>query len=174
MATRTRVKFNKEKLKKAMLNNVVTEQTRRLVQYAKKELYEMIVTRQFHSQTFNLADSYVWAVYFDGKEQEHGFVGAKMANDVSYLHEWSRDPSKRIPVDGRKEATAFLNAFRGHLPTANGWVVVWAACAPYARYLDPAAGNTKTNRFFVISQRYDHIKNTFAPKGHVTFSVRPI
>lgn len=174
MATRTRVKFDKEKLRKAMMKNLVTEQTRRLVQYAKEELYEMIVTRQFESRTFNLADSYVWAVYFDGKEQSHGHIGSKMANDVSYLHEWSRDPSKRIPVDGRKEATAFLSAFQGHLPTKDGWVVVWAACAPYARYLDPAAGSTKTNRFFVISQRYDHIKNTFSPKGHVTFSVKPL
>lgn len=172
--TKTRVRFAKETLKKAMLKNVIAEQTRRLIEYAQVELYEMIVTRQFKSRTFNLADSYVWAVYFDGKQQGHGYIGSKMASELSYLHEWSRDPSKRIPVDGRKEATAFLTAFQGHLPTKSGWVVVWAACAPYARYLDPAAGNTKTNRFFVISQRYDHIKNTFSPKGHVTFSVKPI
>ena len=173
MATKTRVKFSKETLRKNIMKNVVAEQTRRLVEYARNELYEMIVSREFQSRTFNLADSFVWAVYFQGKEQGHGYVGAKMAKEKSLLHEWSRDPSKRIPVDGRKEAKDFLKAFKGQLTNDGGWVCVWAACAPYAKYLDPAAGSTKTNHFFVISQRYDHIKNVFSPKGRVTFNVSP-
>ena len=171
MAKKARYTFAKKTFYNNIMKNVVREQTARLIAYAKEELYEMIVSRTFKSRTFNLADSYVYAVYYDGKEQAHGYVGAKMASEVSYLHEWSKDPSKRIPVDGRKEATAFLTAFQGHLPTKSGWVVVWAACAPYARYLDPAAGNTKTNRFFVISQRYDHIANTFSSKGVVSLKV---
>lgn len=171
MATRTRVKFDKERLRKMIMKNVVDEQTRRLLAYAREELYEMIATRDFMSRTFNLADSYVWAVYYDGAEKGHGYIGAKMANEKSLLHEWSKDPSKRIPVDGRKEAAAFLRSFKGQLSGETGWVVVWAACAPYARYLDPAAGGSKTNRFFVVSQRYDHINNVFSPKGTVTFKV---
>lgn len=168
---KTRVVFNSKKLKEAMLKNVVDEQTERLVTYAREELYEMIVTRDFKSRTFNLADSYVWAVYYNGKKKKSGYVGAKMANKKSLLHEWSKDPSRRIPVEGRKEAREFLKSFENTLSKDGGWVCVWAACAPYAEYLDPAAGNTRTNNFFVISQRYDHIKETFEPKGVVKFEV---
>lgn len=171
MAKKARYTFAKKTFYDNIMKNVVREQTARLIAYAKEELYEMIVSKTFKSRTFNLADSYVYAVYYDGKEQAHGYVGAKMASSNSFLHEWSKDSSKRIPADGRKEATEFLTKFKSALPTTNGWVVVWAACAPYAKYLDPAVGSTKTNRFFVISQRYDHIANTFSSKGVVSLKV---
>lgn len=174
MAKKSRVQFAKKAAAKDMLKRLIAIQTERLIAYAREELYEMIVSREFRSRTFNLADSYVWAVYFNGKEQGHGYIGSKMASDVSLLHEWSKDPSKRVPVDGREEAKRFLAAFKSKLSGDAGWVVVWAACAPYAKYLDPAAGHTKTNRFFVISQRYDHIKNVFSSKGKVTFNVSPL
>lgn len=171
MAKKTTYKFNKEKLAKDLMARFVKEQTKRLLKYAREELYEMILTREFKSQTFNLADSYVWAVYYNGDEKGHGFVGSKRATRNSVLHEYSSDPSKRIPVDGRKEATRFLTAFATTAHGYNGWVIVWAACAPYGRYLDPSAGSSSTNRFFVISQRYDHIKATLEPKCKVTFKV---
>lgn len=171
MAKKARYTFAKKTFYDNIMKNVVREQTARLIAYAKEELYEMIVSKTFKSRTFNLADSYVYAVYYDGKEQAHGYVGAKMASSNSFLHEWSKDSSKRIPVDGRKEATEFLTKFKSALPTTNGWVVVWAACTPYAKELDPAAGSSKKNRFFVISQRYDHIANTFSSKGVVSLKV---
>lgn len=150
------------------MKNVIEEQTRRLVAYAKEELYEMILSRTFKSRTFNLADSYVWAVYYNRNDKGHGFVGSKMATEKSYLHEWSRTP---IPVDGRKEAMDFLRRFEAEGTIGDGWTIVWAACAPYARYLDPATGGSKTNRFFVISQRYDHIKGTLEPKCRVELKI---
>lgn len=165
---KTSVKFNEKAMRKQILDAIVPEQTKRLVEYAKEEIYEMIATRDFHSRTFNLADSYVWAVYYNGKEQEHGFVGGKMATSKSYLHEYSK--SQRVEVDGRKTAQEFLNYYRSQA-IKNGWTIVWAACAPYAVYLDPAVGSTKTNRFFVISQRYDHIKGTLEPKMKVELKV---
>lgn len=170
MAKKARYTFAKKTFYDNIMKNVVREQTARLIAYAKEELYEMIVSKTFKSRTFNLADSYVYAVYYDGKEQAHGYVGAKMANKQAIYRD-KRNPSKEILVDGRKEATEFLTKFKSALPTTNGWVVVWAACAPYAKYLDPAVGSTKTNRFFVISQRYDHIANTFSSKGVVSLKV---
>lgn len=170
MTKGVKVRLNLKSLRNALRKQIINEQTERLVAYARDELFEMILTRDFHSRTYNLADSYVYAVYFDGKEQKHGFVGGKKASKPSLLHEWSSDPSKRIPVEGRKEANAFLQSYSMHVPK-DGWVVVWAACAPYARYLDPSAGSSKTNRFFVISQRYDHIRDTFGKKGKVIFKV---
>ena len=170
MAKKARYTFAKKTFYNNIMKNVVREQTARLIAYAKEELYEMIVSRTFKSRTFNLADSYVYAVYYDGKEQAHGYVGAKMANKQAIYID-KRNPSKEILVDGRKEATKFLTKFKSALPTTNGWVVVWAACTPYAKELDPAAGSSKKNRFFVISQRYDHIANTFSSKGVVSLKV---
>ena len=170
MAKKARYTFAKKTFYNNIMKNVVREQTARLIAYAKEELYEMIVSRTFKSRTFNLADSYVYAVYYDGKEQAHGYVGAKMANKQAIYID-KRNPSKKILVDGRKEATEFLTKFKSALPTKNGWVVVWAACTPYAKELDPATGSSKKNRFFVISQRYDHIANTFSSKGVVSLKV---
>ena len=170
MAKKARYTFAKKTFYNNIMKNVVREQTARLIAYAKEELYEMIVSRTFKSRTFNLADSYVYAVYYDGKEQAHGYVGAKMANKQAVYTD-KINPSKEILVDGRKEATKFLTKFKSALPTTNGWVVVWAACTPYAKELDPATGSSDKNRFFVISQRYDHIANTFSSKGVVSLKV---
>lgn len=164
MATKTKIKFNAKKYKAVVLKKAIALQTERLLAYAREELYEMIVMREFHSRTFNLADSYVWAVFYNKVKKGHGVVGAKLASKKSFLHEWSKTP---IPVDGRRAAMDFLKRFQANEAIDNGWTIVWAACAPYAKYLDPAVGSTKTNRFFVISQRYDHIKGTLEPKCHV-------
>lgn len=163
-----KISFNAGKFGDELKKSVIKEQTKRLIAYAREELYEMIVSKTFKSRTFNLADSYVWAVYKDKKEQGHGWIGAKMATERSYLHEWSKNP---IPVDGRKEAQDFLKRFKDNEALEHGWTVVWAACAPYGMYLDPAAGHSKTNRFMVISQRYDQIKGELEPKCHVEFKV---
>lgn len=168
MATKTRVKFNAKKYQAMVLKKAIEEQTRRLVAYAESELYKMIATHEFINRTFNLADSYVWAVYYDRKRKGYGFQGAKRATEKSYLHEWSKTP---IPVDGRQTAMDFLKRFQASEAIENGWTIVWAACAPYAKYLDPNVGNTNTNRFFVISQRYDHIKRTLEPKCHVQLKI---
>ena len=157
---KTKVIFPKETMKKKMIRFAVAEQTKRLCRYAESELYEMIVSHTFHSRTFNLADSYVWAVYYNKKEQGHGYVGVKMASKDAKFH--GRD------IDGRKEAKEFLSKFKSQ-SLENGWTIVWAACAPYSVYLDPAAGSHKSSHFFVVSQRYDHIKGTLEPKCKVEF-----
>lgn len=168
MVKKTKVVFAKKQVASDMLRMVVREQTKRLCAYAREELYEMIVSRDFVSRTFNLADSYVWAVYYNKKEQEHGFVGGKMARENSILHERGRKEFQE-PVNGRQAAHDFLTKFKATRATGNGWTIVWAACAPYSVYLDPAAGASKTNRFFVISQRYDHIRGVLEPKCKVNF-----
>lgn len=171
MATsKTRIKLKLSNFRKDLLDKLTKDQTERLLAYAREELYEMILTKEFHSRTFNLVDSYVWAVFYNKKKKGHGVVGAKLASKKSFLHEWSKTP---IPVDGRRAAMDFLKRFQANEAIENGWTIVWAACAPYAKYLDPAVGSTKTNRFFVISQRYDHIKHTLEPKCKVRLEVNP-
>lgn len=171
MVKKTKVLFPKQTMYKRMLRFVVNEQTKRLCDYAKNELYEMIVSRDFNSRTFNLVDSYVWAVYYNKKERGHGFVGGKMAHGESILHEWGKKVNQ-VPVNGRRLAQEFLTKFKATRAIENGWAIVWAACAPYSVYLDPAAGASRTNRFFVISQRYDHIRGVLEPKCRVEFETQ--
>lgn len=168
MVTKTKVLFAKKRVAKQMLDYVVRLQTKRLVEYAKNELTEMVVRKDFESQTFNLIDSYVWAVFYHKKEQSHGFLSGKMAKEKSYLHAWSK--TNRIPVDGRQEAYKLIEQIKAEIAIEDGWTIVWGAVAPYAIYLDPAAGSTRTNHFFVISQRYDSIKAELEPKCKVEFT----
>lgn len=163
MAKRTIVKFNDALFKKRVWSKILIEQTKRLEKYAQKELSAMATNHTFQNKTYNLQDSLVWGVFFEGHLRSYGFYGSGKASEPSFLHEWGRNPSA---VFGRAEANAFITSYTPE--STNGWEVVWAAAAPYSIYLDPLAGNTKTNRFYVISQEYDAIKQTFS-KGRVTF-----
>lgn len=165
MPKKTVVKFNDVRFRKRVWSKLIIEQTKRLERYAAQELNQMATSHTFQNKTYNLQDSYVWGVFWEGNLRSYGFYGGGRANDVSYLHEWSRMP---IPVNGRQEAETFITSYR---PSSNnGWEVVWAAAAPYSVYLDEMSTHqSRTNRFMVISQRYDHIKQVFGNKGRVRF-----
>lgn len=165
MAKRTVVKFNSDLFRKRVWEKFLKEQTIRLERYAQEELSTMARTHTFLNQTYNLQDSLVWGVFFEGNLRSYGFYGGGRAEEPSYLHAWGRNPQ---PVYGRAEAEGFILTYRAE--NTHGWEVVWAATAPYGKYLDPKAGTTRTNRFYVISQEYDAIKQTFAKgKGRVIF-----
>lgn len=162
-------KFNDEHFRKEVLNKIVIEQTKRLEKYAEQELSMMARTHAFKNRTYNLEDSLVWCVYYNGELRSYGFYGGKRASTVSYLHEYGRNP---IPVDGRANADMFPQMYT---PTVkNGWEIVWAATAPYSIYLEDGF-TTRGGRFMqfeVISQRFDHIAKTFGNKGNVIFKIR--
>jgi hypothetical protein len=172
MATKTRVKFNKKALARQMYNNIANEQTERLIAYAQKEivrLVEMNLTNKFKNRTYNLQDSYVWAVYYKGKKAKHGFYGNKVAESKSILHEYS--PSISVDVNGRALARKFVDQL--YKPTeTQGWEIVFAACAPYGAYLEGGfMFHGKRYQFDVMSQRYDHIKQALSPLCRVRFEV---
>ena len=50
------------------------EQTARLLEYAPKMLNLAYSERTFQNDTFNLADSYVWVVYYNGIPQGSGYL----------------------------------------------------------------------------------------------------
>lgn len=165
MIGKVKIKFNSASLKKRIWSRISKEQTERLKTYAKEKLYAMATNHTFNNRTYNLQDSLVWGVFFKGHLKSHGFYESARARERSYLHEWSREP---IPVNGRSLARSFIRTY--HSQVLGGWEVVWAAVAPYSIYLDPKAGTTKTNRFYVISQEYDAIKEMFGrAKGVVIF-----
>lgn len=170
MAKKCSFKFNGKAFGKRIYNNVAEEQTNRLIAYAEQEIVNIVASRAFDDRTFNLADSYVWCVYFNGKGKGTGTYGKKRANRTSLLHEWSPEMSKE--VDGRKLANEFVKAYKP--TTRKGWEIVFAACAPYGAYLE--GGFTIHGRhyqFNVMSQRYDHIKNTLSPLCKVRMEIYP-
>lgn len=167
---KTVVKFNAKALAKQIRDVIVPEQTRRLIEYAKEELNAMVESREFYNRTANAQDSYVWAVYYNGKRKGKGFYDPKTATTSSYLHEWSAERKER--VNGRKAANAFLRSYQPSV--SEGWEIVWCAAAPYLGYHEGGFHiGSKYFHFNVMSQRYDHIKNTLEPKCKVTFSVNP-
>lgn len=170
MAKGTTYKFNGKKFGDAVYKRLAKEQTNRLIMYAQTELDELILSREFDDRTRNLADSYIWCVYFQGKRKGFGTYGRKQASKNSLLHEYS--PAISVPVNGRKLAAEFAKAYK---PTeTQGWEIVFAACAPYGAYLE--AGFTFHGRryqFDVMSQRYDIIKNTLSPLCKVKLYVSP-
>jgi hypothetical protein len=153
-----------------MMREFTQEQTRLLAVYASEELGRMVLTHEYWNRTYNLEDSYVWAVYFNGKKKQHGFFTNKVATKNSYLHEWGKKES-RVPVNGRRCATEFINSY---VPsTTKGWEVIWAAAAPYGAYLEAGFRLPSGRRiqFDVISQRYDHIKHDLGSKVSVRLEI---
>lgn len=168
MATKTRIRLNTKALKGRLMKNVEGEQTRRLIEYAKEEIVRLVESRAFDNRTANLQDSYVWAVYYDGKKRGHGFYGNKTAGSKSVLHEYS--PSISEDVNGRELARKFVGTYKPE--EMNGWEIVFAAVAPYGAYLEGGFKlHGKRYQFNVMSQRYDAIRRTLKPLCRVRFEV---
>jgi len=168
--SKTTYKFNGKKFGDALYKRISEEQTTRLIEYAQEEIIKIVETREFKDRTRNLADSYIWCVFFNGVRKGFGTYGRKSARSKSFLHEYSFDMRKK--VDGRRIARDFSNSYKPSVK--KGWEIVFAACAPYGAYLE--AGFTfhgKYIQFDVMSQRYDHIKGVLSPLCHVVFEVNP-
>ena len=165
---KARFKFNGKLFGTRLYKNVATEQTERLIAYAKEEIVRIVETKEFTNRTSNLADSYLWCVFFDGKRKGFGTYGRKQARKRSFLHEYSAD--MRTPVDGRKLANDFA---RTYTPSDDkGWEIVFAAVAPYGAYLEEGfTYRGKYYQFNVMSQRYDHIKDALSPLCKVTLEI---
>jgi len=163
-------KFNSDLFKQGVLTSYVKKQTKLLEEYADKELSAMATSHEFKNQTYNLQDSLVWIVYFNGEKRSYGFYGGGRAEENSYLHAWEKKDNM-IPVNGRQSAQQFVDTYEPTLK--QGWVVVWASTAPYGAYLEN--GSTPRGLVFrVISQEYDSIKQTLGTKCKVTFESKPV
>ena len=170
MAKKCGFKFNGKAYGNAIYKRVAEEQTKRLIAYAQEEIIRIVESRAFDDRTYNLADSYLWCVYFGGKRKGFGTYGKKRASKPSLLHEYTPDIS--VEVNGRRLANEFSKNYQ---PTVDkGWEIVFAACAPYGAYLE--GGFTlhgKRYQFNVMSQRYDHIKQALSPLCKVTMEINP-
>lgn len=168
MANKVSFKFNGKLYGRRLYNRIAEEQTKRLIAYAETEIVQIVETKGFHDRTFNLADSYVWCVFFNGKRKGYGTYGRKQAKKDSLLHEYSPDMS--VPVKGRKLANDFSRAYKPE--DSKGWEIVFAAVAPYGAYMEEGyTFRGKYYHFNILSQRYDHIKNALSPLCKVTLEI---
>lgn len=150
-------RFGVEYKKKA-----IEVQTNMLLNYAPSALTKAYETRSFNNRTWNLADSYVWAVYYKGGIKGSGYLWNvnKAQTDSTY---------KSQKINGRKLASEFASSY--HSSFSNGWEIVWAATAPYAPILE---AGTKKGKFYVISQMYDNVTADLLGKAIVTFNTDKI
>lgn len=176
MVKKTRVRFNVEKYRKAVMKHVAEEQNLRLIAYAQDEITKMgdslkeKMKEKPSDRTHNMLNSLVWAVYYDGKEKKHGYYRkSSSTKGKAYLHELSDNPRE---VNGRELAKEFLRTYQPRVN--NGWEIVWAILAPYYAYWEMGHENRfygKFVKFDMMTQRYDHIRNTLGNLAKVSFSV---
>lgn len=132
------------------------QQTQTLIAYAPKKLEQAFLERTFKTDTGNLSDSYVWAVWFRGALKGHGFLGGKKAivNSRSGL---------RQNIDGRQDAESFIAYYPAK---KTGWEMILAAVVEYGHYLEAGKGGIK-KQYIVISSIFDDIVRDFSGKGTV-------
>ena len=179
--------FNAKSMAAAMMKNVVAEQNRRLVEYAKEKMLaignqiQTYHSRNHMDRTGNLLDSLLWGVSYEGKLVEGGFYRDAQARGESYLHEWfSGDVKYLIPVNGRQLAQTYMQKYGNN--GAKGWRVFFAILAPYWGYWEKGftmksgggdSGTPRSTRFMqfaVMTQFYDEIKKDLKP-ARVRFRV---
>ena len=179
--------FNAKSMAAAMMKNVVAEQNRRLVEYAKEKILaignqiQTYHSRNHMDRTGNLLDSLLWGVSYEGKLVEGGFYRDAQARGESYLHEWfSGDVRYLIPVNGRQLAQTYMQKYGNN--GAKGWRVFFAILAPYWGYWEKGftmksgggdSGIPRSTRFMqfaVMTQFYDEIKKDLKP-ARVRFRV---
>ena len=179
--------FNAKSMAAAMMKNVVAEQNRRLVEYAKEKILaignqiQTYHSRNHMNRTGNLLDSLLWGVSYEGKLVEGGFYRDAQARGESYLHKWfSGDVKYLIPVNGRQLAQTYMQKYGNN--GAKGWRVFFAILAPYWGYWEKGftmksgggdSGIPRSTRFMqfaVMTQFYDEVKQDLKP-ARVRFRV---
>lgn len=194
MRVKSKVKnLNLDRIAKRLIDNAITEQNSRLVEYAKKEikrLGDMILAyneANHMDRTGNLLNSLCWGVTYDGKMVECGFYRSERTNirfnrwgqvrgmgfrdsRESHIHEWSEPEGEE--VDGRKRAEEFLLSKHGQ---KGKWTIFFAILAPYWGYWESgftlrggggASGMPRHSRFMqfqVMTHIYDDVRMSIKP-----------
>ena len=148
-----------KRVREQMFSAFAAKQTERLLKYAPLQLANAYNGRGFKNDTWNLADSYVWVVYYNGVAEGSGYLwNTKVAQTNANFH--------RKKIDGRKLADSFIKQYK---PNKKGWQVVWAATAPYSTYLE---NGTRYGQFNVLSSILDEVTNDFSGKGIVDIKIK--
>lgn len=153
--TGLRNRFAKEYKQRA-----IDVQTSMLLEYAPIQLKKAYQNSTFRNRTYNLADSYIWVVYYKGIVKGSGYLwGGRRANVNSTYGTQS--------VNGRQLANQFISLYSSG--EISGWEMVLAATAPYASNLE--TGESRTRQFYVISSIYDEVTSDFKGKAKINFII---
>lgn len=187
----SKIRFNADSLRKALLKNLTEEQTNRLIAYAQEEIMSIgntinsYASRNHMDRTGNLLDSLCWGVAYRGDLKASGFYREKTATQGSTLHEWFKaqtrpkdaphsdrwlklDASMLPEIDGHALAEHYLATF-GKKYSENGWRVFFAVLAPYWGFWEKGftlrhfGGGSSFMKFAVMSQFYDQVKHDLKP-----------
>lgn len=63
-----------KRVRQELFDRLAGEQTQRLIAYAPELLKKAYSESGFTDQTYNLADSYIWAVFYQGNLQGSGYL----------------------------------------------------------------------------------------------------
>ena len=153
--TELRNRFAKEYKQRA-----IDVQTNMLLEYAPTKLKQAYQNSTFKNRTYNLADSYIWVVYYNGEVKGSGYLwtGSKAVINSTYGTQ---------SVNGRRLADEFIDLYSSS--DINGWEMVLAATAPYASNLE--TGESRTRQFYVISSVFDEVTSDFKGKAKVNFII---
>ena len=165
---KTVVKFDSQKWGQEILQNAINEQTRRLIEYAEKEIKVIgDKIQEYHSanhmdRTGNLLNSLCWVLSYNGKKTASGFYRpetyhnkGREGTSASYLHEFFKNDMES--VDGRRLAQSFIDTFKSD---SNGWRIAFAILAPYWGYWE--GGFTMKMKERTVYQNDDRQRRTLA------------
>lgn len=141
---------NLKKIEKEVLDQLAPDILVELVRFAKEELLLAFQGSTYaKDKTQNLADSYVWGVYYNGKLHEYGFLtNSKKATQPRRVSNTTKS------VYGRDEALAFINSYK---PKTKMFEVIFAVEMYYGSYLE---GGTRRNKpYLVLSSIYNDLNS---------------
>lgn len=127
--------FSKE-LSKKPIDDIV----KYLSKIGDEELAKAFLGKGFNNITYNLRDSYAWAVYEHGELKEYGFLGDEKATQ------------KYKNLKGREEAIKFINRYNA---SKKGYELIFIAAMPYASALEDY------NNIKVLSSITDNLEVIF-------------
>ena len=183
----SKVIFDAKKLAAEMIKNLSSEQTNRLIEYAKQTILEIGDKIQtYHSRNHmyrsgHLLRSLCCGVSYDGKLVYSGFYGDialkshttwNEANTTnSYLHEWIPE-YEAFQIDGRQMAQNYIQRYGSAGSGNKTWRVFFAILAPYWGYWETGFNmvhgkgkNKKSSfhQFAVMTEFYDKVGKDLKP-----------
>lgn len=186
------VKFDKQALFNDLFSKLSSEQTLRLIEYAKDKVIKIGSRIQEYSsknnldRTGNLLNSLCWFVSYGGNIQASGFYREEIYHNrgigggqESWLHEFLPDSAEI--VQGRSLANDYIAKHQGG--NGSGWKVSFAILAPYWAYWEqgfkmksgggnsPIPRSTRFIKFAVMSEFFDELRADLKPRTNVTYTI---
>lgn len=158
MAVKSNIKQVKEQMHKAFAEIYTEKMVDILSKYAATKLKQAYDEHEFTNNTYNLKDSYFWAIYHQGSLKKYGFLGSVSA---TYPHR----PYKKgdSPIEGRETAKKYIYDYKAS--PSNFFEVIIGVSIYYGAWVEEG---TKNNRkFIVLSSIFEDVVADMSQVGTV-------